>query len=95
MEVYKHSGAVSFLGLLITATAGVLTAGVLGFIYTYLLRYIPYIYVKFFVTAGFASAIGLAVGLGSKTGKLRNKVFVALRSLDFESSASSSNLYPG
>ena len=76
METYRHSGSVPLAGWMATSLAGFGTAIVLGAVYTYLVVYIPIVYVNFLATFVFGLAIGAVVGRTVRVGKIRN-TFVA------------------
>ena len=76
METYRHSGAVPLTGLLRAVATGLVVAGVLGVVYSYLVVYIPIIYINFLVTCVFGLAIGWSVGRAAKSGKIQNTFLV-------------------
>jgi hypothetical protein len=76
METYRHSGAISLLGILLATTAGIAAAVVLGVVYSFAVVYIPIVYINALLTFCFGWAMGQAVGWGAKAGKIRNP-FVA------------------
>jgi hypothetical protein len=76
METYRHSGAISPLGILLASSVGIATALVLGVIYSFGAVHIPFIKIHFLLTICFGGALGFAVGCGAKIGKIRN-TFVA------------------
>jgi len=78
MDLYRHSGAISAPGLLLGLAAGLFTAGVLGVVYSFLIVYIPFIYINPLLTCGYVVALGWVVAWGTKTGKLRNSIVVGL-----------------
>lgn len=69
---YRHSGQAPFGGVLLTLAGGVATAVILGAIYGFLIFWIPFIYINFFVTFGFALVLATAVGSLGMLGKIRN-----------------------
>ena len=77
MYHYEHSGAVPILGLLLTLSAAVLLMPV-GVVYTYLIVWIPLVYVNFFVSVGFGAVLGLAIGFAARLGKIRNTLVVGV-----------------
>jgi len=83
MQTYRHSGAMSLPGIPITIAAGLLTAGVLGFVYSYAVVYIPLIYINVLLTFGFGFAIGAAVAWGANVGKIRNNFMAGAYGLAF------------
>ncbi|MCC6126429.1 MAG: hypothetical protein IT426_15835 [Pirellulales bacterium] len=76
METYRHSGAISPLGIILASSAGIAAAVVLGVAYSFAVVHIPIIYVNALLTFCFGWLMGKAVGWGAKTGKIRNP-FVA------------------
>jgi hypothetical protein len=76
METYRHSGAISPVGIILASTAGIAVAVVLGVAYDFAVVYIPIIYINALLTFGFGWLMGMAVGWGAKKGKIRNP-FVA------------------
>ena len=56
--------------LMAVVTAG--TAFGLGLLYAYLIKWIPFIYLNFFITVGYGFAVGLVAGIMLKFGKVRN-----------------------
>jgi hypothetical protein len=76
METYRHSGAISPVGILLAVTVGVISAVVLGVVYSLGNVNIPYVKIHCLLTIGFGCLMGLAVGLAAKAGKIRNN-FVA------------------
>jgi hypothetical protein len=76
METYRHSGAISPIGIFLASAAGIATAIVLGVIYSFGIVHIPIVQINFLLTLGFGCVMGVAVGWGAKTGKIRNP-FVA------------------
>ena len=78
---YQHSGAAPFGGILMALVIGLIAAAVLGAVYTYLIFYIPFVYINFFVTIGFGVLLGIAVGSGAKIGKIRNSGVVGFIAL--------------
>jgi hypothetical protein len=76
MDTYRHSGAISPVGIFTASAAGIVTAAVLGIAYAFAVAYIPIVYVNALLTFGFGWLMGQAVGWGAKAGKIRNP-FVA------------------
>lgn len=69
---YKHSGQFSISGLLFGLVVGTLIACLAGFIYAYLILYIPFIYINFFITAGFGGIAGGAAAMLLKKRHVRS-----------------------
>jgi hypothetical protein len=76
METYRHSGAISPIGILLASTLGIATAVVLGVVYSFGIVHIPIVQINFLLTLGYGCVMGAAVGWGAKAGKIRNP-FVA------------------
>jgi hypothetical protein len=76
METYRHSGSISYSGILIASAAGIAAAVVLGIIYSFAIVHIPFAKLHFVLTMFYGALIGLAVGWGAKIGKIRS-VFIA------------------
>ncbi|MHC4405194.1 MAG: hypothetical protein ACYTG0_36575 [Planctomycetota bacterium] len=81
METYRHSGAVPLGGLALTILVGLVVAAVLGVVYTYAIVNIPIVYINFFVTCALGAAIGFAVGVAARAGKIRNTFVVGVLGL--------------
>jgi hypothetical protein len=69
---YQPSGEVPLVGALGGLLVGLLAGVVLAFAYSYLVYYIPIIYLNFLCTIGYAAGLGLAVGGVMRLGKVRN-----------------------
>lgn len=76
METYRHSGAISPIGIIIASTTGIVAASILGVIYSFAMVNIPSAKLHFLLPIGLGALIGVAVGWGAKIGKIRN-LFVA------------------
>jgi hypothetical protein len=76
METYRHSGAISPVGILLASTVGIVVAVVLGVVYAFAVVNIPFVYINALLTFCFGLAMGKSVGWGAKQGKIRNP-FVA------------------
>lgn len=76
--VYRHSGKFGLSGVPLT----LLTAGAigfpLGFVYAYLIKWIPFIYLNFLATAGYGFLLGLVTGQVMKFTKVRNTPIAAI-----------------
>ncbi|MBW8016683.1 MAG: MptD family putative ECF transporter S component [Planctomycetes bacterium] len=71
-KYYRHSGVIGLTGPINMTVFGTIAALVLGTVYGYAIRYIPFIYINLFITLGFGAGVGYFVGLGAKIGKVRN-----------------------
>lgn len=78
MQFYQHSGRCGFWGVPIAAACGILASLVLGIAYVYLVNWIPLVYVSFLATLAYGFAIGMAVVLGARVGKIRNALVATL-----------------
>ncbi len=70
---YKPSGNFSPVSFIYFILSALIIFPILALIYTYLIWYIPFIYINFFITAGFGFAVGITISqLAIKIGKVRN-----------------------
>ena len=70
---YKHSGKVGISSILFFSLCSLVILPILALIYTYLVWYIPFIYINFIITAGFGVAVGIAINyFVVNLGKVRN-----------------------
>lgn len=74
---YKHSGKFGIQGPVLALAAGAVVALPLGLAYSYLIKWIPFIYLNFLLTAGYGFIFGLLTSVLMKFGKVRNN-FVAV-----------------
>ena len=81
VETYQHSGSVGTTGIPLMAIVGGISAILLGILYTYVLAWIPFIYVSFLATAGFGAVLGLVVGWSARLAKVRNPFLIGLLGL--------------
>jgi hypothetical protein len=75
---YSHSGKFGLLGPLLAITAGALVAYPLGFAYSYLVKWIPFIYLNFLITFGYGFIFGFLTLVLLKCGKVRNRTVALL-----------------
>lgn len=75
------------LGLGLVAALGV------GWVYQFLVDLIPFIYVRFILTAGLGAAIGFLVGWGAYQGKCRNLMLVAAMAVTMAIVAEGATMY--
>jgi hypothetical protein len=73
---YEHSGKVPIVGFILAALSGMLTAIILGVLYSYADVYIPFVYFNALLAAGLGMAIGAAVGWGAEFGHVRSRFSV-------------------
>ena len=76
VETYQHSGRVGAVGIPLMVVIGGISSIVLGVVYTYILAWIPIIYVSFLATGGFGVVLGLAAGWSGRLGKVRNPMLI-------------------
>ena len=69
---YSHSGKFGVQGPLLAIVAAFVLGYPLGIAYAYLVRWIPFIYLNFLVTAGYSIAFGFLTALLMKFGKVRS-----------------------
>ena len=74
---YKPSGDVTMAGMFGGLAGGLVAGAVLAFAYTYIIYYVPFIYLNFLCTIGFAAALGFTVGFIMRWGKVRNPAYGA------------------
>lgn len=72
VTTYVHSGRVPLGGLLLAALLSPLAAALCGFVYAYLFRYVPFVYLNFLITLGYGFLMGLSVTMTLEMGKIRN-----------------------
>ncbi len=75
---YRHSGLIGFSGIILMPFFGLLSAVIGGWVYGFLLFFIPYVYFHILLVIGLGVLIGYAVGLGAKKGKARNTLMPTL-----------------
>jgi hypothetical protein len=83
MNVYRHSGKITLIGIPLTVVFGVFTAAVLGLAYSYIVVYDPIIYANALCTVLFGLAVGWSVAKGARLGKIRNPIFAGVYGLAF------------
>jgi hypothetical protein len=71
-QVYKHSGKFGVQGPILSIIAAVTLGIPLGICYTYLIRWIPFIYINFFATLGYGFIFGIVSAYLLKISKVRN-----------------------
>jgi hypothetical protein len=75
---YSHSGKFGVHGPLMAVAAGAVLAIPLGLIYSYLIKWIPFIYLNFLVTAGYGVVFGFITARLLVMGKVRNSAIALL-----------------
>ena len=78
---YKHSGKFGVHGPLLALLAAVVAGYPLGIIYAYLIKWIPFIYLNLFITAGYGLAFGFMTMALLKFAKVRNSSIALLTGL--------------
>ena len=75
---YRHSGKFSPHGLALALIVPVIAGFPLGYVYACLIKWIPFIYLNVFITAGYGGVVGFFAGWMLKFGKVRNNALAAL-----------------
>jgi hypothetical protein len=75
---YSHSGKFGAHGPILALAAGAVLAFPLGLIYSYLINWIPFIYLNFLATAGYGLLFGFVTQKLLKYGKVRNNTLALL-----------------
>jgi len=71
---YRHSGQFSPVAVFLAFLCGALAAAVLGFLYAYIVLYLPLAgFVTFVISAGFGLGVGVAVARTARRCHLRNE----------------------
>mgnify|MGYP000128175310 CR=1 FL=1 len=81
MLYYQRSGRMGALGLPLMLGMGIGAAALLGIPYAYAVHYCPLIYINFLITLAFGFAIGIAVNVAARHGKVRNLGMLMLAGL--------------
>jgi hypothetical protein len=81
LPVYRHSGKFGIHGPLAAIVAAVAIGFPLGFVYAYGMKWIPFVYVNFLLTAGYGFAFGSITGFLMKWAKVRNTPVALLSGL--------------
>ena len=76
--LYRHSGKITLYGLALALIVPAITAFPLGFIYAYLLKWIPFVYLNVLLTGGLGFVVGFLTGWLLKIGKVRNNSLAAI-----------------
>lgn len=69
---YRHSGKFGVHGPVLAMLAAIVIGYPLGIAYAYLIKWIPFIYLNFFITVGYGLAFGLLVVWTMRFAKVRN-----------------------
>jgi hypothetical protein len=78
---YSHSGKFGVHGPLLALIAGVFVAYPLGIAYSYLIKWIPFVYLNVLIAVGYGFAFGLMTYFILKFGKVRNAPLALLTGL--------------
>jgi len=78
---YRHSGKFGAHGPFLAVLAAVTAGYPLGIVYAYLIKWIPFIYLNFFITAGYGLIFGLMTMALLKFAKVRNSAIALLTGL--------------
>ena len=81
LQTYKHSGKFNPLGLGLAIAVAAAFGYPLGLGYAYIIRWIPFIYINFFITLGYGFAFGWVTSRILKTSQVRNTSLAALAGL--------------
>ncbi|WP_254513162.1 hypothetical protein [Anatilimnocola floriformis] len=76
MHRYSPSGAVPIAGGLMTVAGGLFAAAAMAFVYAFIIRWIPFIYLNFLATLGFGMGMGIVITMLASMGKIRSPLFV-------------------
>jgi hypothetical protein len=69
---YRHSGKFGPHGPILAIIAAVIAGYPLGIVYSYLIKWIPFIYLNFLITIGYGVAFGFLTAVILKFAKVRN-----------------------
>lgn len=75
---YKPDGGFKISGLLFILLFSIPTVIVTSFIYNYLMKIIPFIYLNFIFCIGYGFIVAFAVSMGAKKGKIRNPIIALI-----------------
>jgi hypothetical protein len=78
---YRHSGKFPIYGPILAIIAAVVLWFPLSFVYSYLIKWMPFIYVNFFATFGYGFIVGFANGYLLKAIRVRNTPLAILTGL--------------
>src|SRR5215475_2687035 len=78
---YVHSGKFGVHGPLMALFAGAVLGYPLGIAYSYLIKWIPFIYLNFLITLGYGFGFGFVTLYCMKSGKVRNVLVAMLTGL--------------
>jgi lysylphosphatidylglycerol synthetase-like protein (DUF2156 family) len=75
---YRHSGMIPIPGVVMTLVGGFVVGIIGALVYAYAVRWVPFIYVRFFCTLAFGFAVGFVTGKIARAGKIRNPTITVL-----------------
>ena len=78
---YRHSGKFGVHGPLLAILAALIVGYPLGIVYAYLVKWIPFIYLNFFITVGYGLAFGFMTVPLLKFAKVRSGIIALLTGL--------------
>jgi len=78
---YRHSGKFGVHGPLLAILAAIVAGYPLGIVYAYLIKWIPFIYLNFFITVGYGLIFGLMTAFFLKFACVRNSPVALLTGL--------------
>lgn len=81
LEAYRHSGKFNAAGPVLCVVVAAIAGIPLGLAYSYLIRWVPFIYVNFLATLGYGFAFGWMTTRILKFTHVRNTVLAALTGL--------------
>lgn len=93
VPTYQPSGRFEATTIPFALGAGLLVALGLGWVYQWLVDFIPLIYINALLTLGFGGAIGLAVGFGASFGKCRNAMLAIVLAVVCATAAEAGTMY--
>ena len=70
--LYRHSGKFTPHGLLLALVGVMVAMFPLGYLYAYLIKWVPFIYINVFITAGYGFLCGCVSGFLLRLGRTRN-----------------------
>jgi len=78
LDTYRHSGKFKATGLVLPLGAAAAAGVPLGLAYSYVIRWIPFVYINFFATLGYGFLFGWMTAHLLKAGHVRNTALAAL-----------------
>lgn len=90
---YRHSGKFEPTTFPFALGLGLVGALGVGWLYQFLVDLIPFIYIRFILTAAFGAALGWLVGWGAQMGKCRNLMLVSVMAFSIAVVAEGATMY--